>query len=368
MTTVNLEILENVPLAPLTTLGVGGQARFFVNAGSIDEVEQALRFASDRQLELFILGGGSNVVISDRGFNGLVVRIAVCGIKERRIKRAANASIPPATTGNAPEIVALDVGAGVAWDDFVAVCVGNNYGGVECLSGVPGSVGGTPVQNVGAYGQEVSETIVSVLAYDLHERCVRELQNQDCGFSYRTSAFNSTQRGRYIILLVTYALQPGARPVLRYADLEELLQSNPTPTLAEVREAVLKIRARKGMVVNPDDPDSRSAGSFFKNPILSPEQFAQLEQETAARGLNVPRYPALSRQNKISAAWLVENSGFYKGYSQGAVGISNKHTLAIVNRGGATASEIVALRDEIQSRVEQAWGVRLDPEPVFVGF
>jgi UDP-N-acetylmuramate dehydrogenase len=372
MTTVNLEILENVPLAPLTTLGVGGQARFLVHAHSMDEVEQALRFAREGRLKVFILGGGSNVVISDRGFDGLVLQMAIDGITERRAKAGAGAGAEDANRGAATETacerVTLDVGAGVDWDEFVALCVSRNYGGVECLSGIPGSVGGTPVQNVGAYGQEVSETIVSVLAYDLHEHRVRELQHEDCGFSYRSSVFNSTERGRYIILLVTYRLQPGALPALRYGDLEELFASKPEPTLAEVREAVLKVRARKGMVIHPNDPDSRSAGSFFKNPILSPEQFAELEQKTAARGLKAPRYPALSQQSKISAAWLVENSGFYKGYSQGAVGISSKHALAIINRGGARAAEIVALRNEIQSKVEQTWGVRLEPEPVFVGF
>ncbi|HKR83764.1 MAG TPA: UDP-N-acetylmuramate dehydrogenase [Terriglobales bacterium] len=364
MSKVNLEILENVPLAPLTTLGVGGNARFFVRAHSLAELEPAIAFALDRQLNLFILGGGSNLVISDRGFDGLVLQIAVDGIEERRTERAPR----PGTAENAAGAVVLDVGAGVLWDAFVSFCVSKNYGGIECLSGIPGNVGGTPVQNVGAYGQEVSDTIVSVLVYDLHERCVRELQKVECGFSYRASVFNSTHRGRYIIALVTYALQPGAPPALRYADLRKHFQSKGNRTLGEVRDAVLKIRASKGMVINPNDPDSRSAGSFFKNPVLSDEQFAELEQKAAARGLEIPRYPALSQQHKIPAAWLVENSGFHKGFSLGAVGISTKHTLAIVNRGGARAAEIIALRDEIQSKVERTWGVELDPEPVFVGF
>lgn len=383
MTRDSLEILEYIPLAPLTTLGVGGHARFFVSARSVAEVEEAIGFAKNRQLDLFILGGGSNVVISDRGFNGLVLRIAVDGIDERQADAATSAvkhvqtaapGLQPSdlsdanTAESASGLVTLDVGAGVDWDDFVAICVSKNYGGVECLSGVPGSVGGTPVQNVGAYGQEVSETIVSVLAYDLHQRRVHVLQKEDCGFSYRTSVFNSTQRGRYVILRVTYTLQLGSPAALRYADLQQLFASTGRPTLAEVREAILKIRASKGMVINPHDPDSRSVGSFFKNPVLSAEQFAQLVQKAAARGLNVPCYPALSQQSKISAAWLVENSGFHKGYFEGAVGISTKHALAIVNRGRARAEEIIALRDEIQTKVEQTWGVRLDPEPVFVGF
>lgn len=372
MTKAKPEILENIPLAPLTSLGVGGQARFFASAHSIAEVEQATAFARDQELDLFILGGGSNLVVSDRGFNGLVLQIAISGIEERPAEdqptpEASDSNLAVAV-GEATAPVTIEVGAGVDWDEFVARCVSSNYGGVECLSGIPGSVGGTPVQNVGAYGQEVSETIVSVLAYDLSEQRVRVLQRQDCGFSYRTSIFNSTERGRYIILFATFALQPGAPAALRYADLQKHFASHPAPALAEVRDAVLKIRASKGMVLNPDDPDCRSAGSFFKNPVLSAEQFAQLEQKAALRGLQVPRYPALSRQSKVSAAWLVENSGFHKGHSEGAAAISTKHSLAIVNRGGAMASEIVTLSKEIQSKVERIWGVRLDPEPVFVGF
>jgi len=259
------------------------------------------------------------------------------------------------------------VGAGVAWDSFVAQCVSANCGGAECLSGIPGSVGGTPVQNVGAYGQEVSETIVSVLVYDLAESRVRELTQPECGFTYRTSVFNSSQAGRYVILRVVYELHAGAEPELKYADLQKHFGER-KPALAEVREAVLEIRASKGMLIRPGDPDSRSAGSFFKNPVLSAQQFEHLQQKAAERGLEVPSYPALSQRNKVSAAWLVENSGFHKGDSKGAVGISSKHALAIVDRGGATAADVIALRDEILAKVEQTWGVRLEPEPVFVGF
>jgi UDP-N-acetylmuramate dehydrogenase len=353
MTTPDIEIRENVPLAPLTTLGVGGAARFFVKARSVAEVEQAVAFARDGELDLFVLGGGSNLVISDRGFDGLVVQIAIEGIDESQHQGR----------------VLLDAGAGVNWDEFVALCMAGGYGGVECLSGIPGSVGGTPVQNVGAYGQEVSETIVSVLAYDLAEERVRELAKSECGFSYRTSIFNSSQRGRYVILRVTYELKPDAEPKLDYTDLQKhFAEHNGTLTIAEMRDAVLKVRASKGMVISPGDPNSRSAGSFFKNPVLSAEQYEELAQRAAARGLKVPSYPALSQQSKVPAAWLVENSGFHKGYQKGSVGISTKHALAIVNRGGATAADITALRDDIQAKVEQMWGVRLQPEPVFVGF
>lgn len=350
MTRPELQIQENVPLAPLTTLGVGGSARYFCAAKSVEEVEQAVGFARGRGLKLFVLGGGSNVVVADRGFDGLVLRVAILGIDESTV-------------------AVLNVGAGVSWDEFVAFCVARAYGGVECLSGIPGSVGGTPVQNVGAYGQEVSETIASVLVYDLAESLIRELPSQDCGFAYRSSIFNTSQRGRYIILRVRYELKLGAEPALRYADLQRYFAGrHRKPTLSDVRGAILKIRASKGMVIDPNDTDSRSAGSFFKNPVLSAEGFARLSAKAAARGLKVPSYPALTQQSKVSAAWLVENSGFHKGYVKERAGISNKHALALVNRGGATAAEVVALRDEIQSKVEQEWGVSLDSEPVFVGF
>jgi UDP-N-acetylmuramate dehydrogenase len=348
-----MELQENVPLAQLTTLGVGGPARFFVKAGSADEVEQAVLFAQQRKLALFVLGGGSNLVISGRGWDGLVLRIGILGIKE----------------GEQQGKAFFEVGAGVDWDNFVAQSVSRNCAGVECLSGIPGSVGGTPVQNVGAYGQEVSETIVSVLAFDLGKNKVREMDAAECGFGYRASMFNTTERGRYIILRVTYVLIPNGQPSLRYADLQKYFAARDgTPSLSETREAVRRIRASKGMLISPGDPDSRSAGSFFKNPVLSGAQHEELVRRAAEHNLQVPSYPALSQQQKVSAAWLVENSGFRKGYGSGRVGISNKHGLAIVNRGGANASDVVALKDEIQTRVEQTWGIRLEPEPVFVGF
>jgi UDP-N-acetylmuramate dehydrogenase len=348
-----MELQENVPLAPLTTLGVGGSARYFVKATSADEVEQAVGFAQQRKLSLFVLGGGSNLVVSDRGWDGLVLNIGILGIKEsEELGRAF-----------------FEVGAGVDWDEFVAHSVSRNCAGVECLSGIPGSVGGTPVQNVGAYGQEVSETIVSLLAFDLGKNKVREMDAAECGFGYRTSIFNTTERGRYIILRVTYALTGDGKPHLRYADLQKYFAGRDgMESLSETREAVRRIRASKGMLISPGDPDSRSAGSFFKNPVLSGAQHEELVRRAAERTLQVPSYPALSQQHKISAAWLVENSGFKKGYGNGRVGISNKHALAIVNRGGATAADIVALKDEIQARVEQTWGIRLEPEPVLVGF
>jgi UDP-N-acetylmuramate dehydrogenase len=345
-----IEVQENVALGPLTTMGVGGKARVFVRAQSVDDVEEAVALARGRGLALFVLGGGSNLLVSDRGWDGLVLRIGNSGIEDR----------------SEGAVTVFDVGAGVDWDEFVAHAVARRCGGIECLSGIPGSVGGTPVQNVGAYGQEVSETIVSVLAFDLSENRVRDLTASECGFSYRASIFNTSQRGRYIILRVSYRLASDGVPSLRYADLQKYFVGRGKPSLGEVREAVLEIRASKGMVLRVGDPGT--AGSFFKNPVLSASQHEELVRRAAQRGLEVPSYPALSSQRKVSAAWLVENSGFRKGYVRGHAGISSKHALAIVNLGGATAGEIVGLKDEIQAGVEKAWGVRLEAEPVLVGF
>ncbi|MGA9496190.1 MAG: UDP-N-acetylmuramate dehydrogenase [Terriglobales bacterium] len=357
-----MTIHENVPLAPLTTLQVGGSARYFAEAKREDEVLEAVLFATSRSLPLFVLGGGSNLVIADSGWPGLVLRIALGGITSPTTKDA---------TGNA---VLFSVGAGVNWDDFVAQAVVQNCAGVECLSGIPGSVGGTPVQNVGAYGQEVSDTIESVRVLDLRttdstEGRIVVLPKPAIGFRYRTSIFNSSERGRYIILRVNYRLKRGGAPGLKYADLQKYFAETKTaPSLAETRAAVREIRRSKGMLIVPGDEDCRSAGSFFKNPVLSEEQFKDLAERAAAKELEIPSYPALNERHKVSAAWLVEHSGFSKGYAAGAVGISHKHALALINRGDARASDIVRLKDEIQQGVQQAWGILLDPEPVFVGF
>lgn len=348
-----LDIQQNVPLRSLTTIGVGGNARYFLKAQAVDEVAAGVRVAQARELPLLVLGGGSNLVISEQGWQGLVIQIAIPGIRQC----------------SSSDEGTFEVGAGVDWDVFVAHSVSLGYGGIECLSGIPGSVGGTPVQNVGAYGQEVSQTIFSVLVFDCAEDRVRRLTAQECGFSYRRSLFNSDAPGRYLILHINYRLVLGALPSLGYTDLQKYFAGRSAPpTLKETREAVCKIRAAKGMLISPNDPDSRSVGSFFKNPVLTPVAFARVRAKARERNLEVPNYPALSEQKKISAAWLVENSGFQKGYSRGRVGLSSKHALAIVNRGGATADEVIELKNEIQRRVAETWGLRLDPEPVLVGF
>lgn len=346
-------ITENVPLAPLTTLKVGGPARYFVEAQSIPEVSEAVEFSRSKNLPLFVLGGGSNLVISDAGWPGLVLKIGNTGINHR----------------HGHDEVIFEAGAGEDWDKFVGLAVAHNCSGIECLSGIPGNVGGTPVQNVGAYGQEVANTIESVLALDLRDGQLHELCKEACGFSYRTSIFNTSERGRYIILQVNYTLKHGGDAYIAYADLKKYFAGwSEKPTLANTRDAVRRIRAGKGMVLTPGDDDCRSAGSFFKNPILSAERYERLTARAAAKNLQIPNYPALDAQKKVSAAWLVEHSGFSRGYGNGSVGISRKHALAIVNRGNATAAEIVVFKEDIQQRVREIWDVLLEPEPVFVGF
>ncbi|HXO36280.1 MAG TPA: UDP-N-acetylmuramate dehydrogenase [Candidatus Acidoferrales bacterium] len=351
-----MQLLENIPLAPLTTIKVGGMARYFVEAKDTGEVQEAVTFARTRALPLFVLGGGSNLVVADSGWPGLVLKIAVGGIVQRAGRDEDGKVI-------------FEAGAGESWDKFVSRAVMARCAGVECLSGIPGNVGGTPVQNVGAYGQEVAETIVSVQVFDLRDGEIRELCREACGFSYRSSIFNSSESGRFIVLGVSYALTPEGKPRIRYADLERHFAGRETtPDLAETREAVRHIRALKGMLIVAGDPDCLSAGSFFKNPVISPEQHEDVRKRAAAKGLTLPSYPALEKSKKISAAWLVEHSGFAKGYGMGRAGISSKHALAIVNRGAATAAEVIALKDQIQHRVEEIWGIHLEPEPVMVGF
>jgi UDP-N-acetylmuramate dehydrogenase len=347
---------ENVSLAPLTTFKIGGPARHFVEAKSTTDVQEAVSFAQSHNLPLFVLGGGSNLVVSDAGWPGLILKVAIAGIEQDGASDDDGRTV-------------FHVGAGESWDRFVSHAVVARCAGVECLSGIPGSVGGTPVQNVGAYGQEVSETIASVEAFDLRDGQVRELCREACGFSYRSSIFNTSERGRFIILRVSYTLAPEGEPRIAYVDLKRHFAGRETlPNLAEVREAVRHIRALKGMLIVTGDPDCQSAGSFFKNPVLTEEQHEELKKRASTRGLTVPSYPALETHKKVSAAWLVEHSGFNKGYGAGNVGISSKHALAIVNRGGASAAEVLALKEQIQLRVEEIWGVRLQPEPVIVGF
>jgi len=341
-----LQVRENIPLAPFTTLRVGGPARFFVRAASESDVQQAIKFATERGLPLFVLGGGSNVVVADSGFTGLVLMIAIAGFAHHPDDESI-----------------VTVGAGENWDAFVSGCVKRGLAGVECLSGIPGTVGGTPVQNVGAYGQEVSETIRAVRCFDLRSGTVVTLSNDACEFGYRRSVFNTTERGRYVVLDVTFELRRGGAPKITYRDLAGRFGDR-QPTLIDTRKAVLDIRRAKSMVIDDGDPNSRSAGSFFKNPVVT----SATHQKIASEFGDVPGFAQPDGTIKIPAAWLIERTGFYKGYAVGPVGLSTKHTLAIVNRGGATAAEIVQFASAIQKRVVDVFGIELRPEPVFIGF
>ncbi len=338
----------------MTTLGVGGPARWLVEAEDAEDLLAAVRFARERGVPFFVMGGGSNLLVSDEGFPGVVIHFAGRGRIE--VKRQ-----------NGTATVSAD--AGVEWDSLVLFALKRNLGGMECLAGIPGSVGGTPVQNVGAYGQEVSRTIARVCAVDLEAEKEVELTPAECGFSYRQSIFNTTKRGRFAITRVDYGLTPDASPHLEYRDLKSHFTGKGKPTLMETASAVRAIRASKGMLLSENDPDSRSAGSFFKNPIVPVELVPKVAAIRGCKAEEVPQFPAgADGKTKLSAAWLIELAGFQRGFVMGNVGLSRKHVLAIVNRGGATAAEIVALRDAVVDAVRAKTGIALEQEPVLVGF
>jgi UDP-N-acetylmuramate dehydrogenase len=335
-------------LAPLTTIKLGGPAKRLIEAHSEAEAIESVREADATGEPVLVLAGGSNVVIADEGFPGTVVRLLTSGITRH---------------GDSE----LEVQAGEPWDPFVASAVAESLAGVECLSGIPGSVGATPIQNVGAYGQEVSDTITRVRVYDRRAQQVEELEPAECEFTYRSSAFKRNP-GRWLVLSVTFALHRDreSRPI-RYAELARKLDValGETAALAEVREAVLELRRDKGMVIDRDDPDSVSVGSFFTNPILGPEEIDEIARRA---GVRPPAFPEPDGRVKTSAAWLVERAGFERGYGMpGPAAISTKHTLALTNRGGATTAQLLALAHEVADGVERELGVRLVPEPVLVG-
>ena len=344
-----MKILENISLAEYTTLGIGGPARWLGEAASEAEIAQASDWARGRGVPLFVLGGGSNVLVADAGFDGLAMHIALQEMEQ--------------------EGELLSAAAGTPWDDCVEQALAANCAGLECLAGIPGTVGGTPVQNVGAYGQEVSTVIERVRAFDRLALDFVEFTNAECGFAYRKSRFNTTDRGRYVVTRVDYRLRQNGGPTLTYAELKaHFNEREKKPSLVEVAEAVRGIRRSKSMLLVEGDPDCRSAGSFFKNPSVAPEVAERVRQIAADLGIALRAFPAEAGQVKIPAAWLIEQAGFYKGYTKGAAGISSRHTLALVNRGGATATEILALAEQIANAVEAKFGIRLEMEPEMVGF
>jgi UDP-N-acetylmuramate dehydrogenase len=341
-------VRDGVPLAPMTTLRLGGPAARLAEVSTEEDVALAVRDARARSERLFVLGAGSNVVVGDDGFPGLTVRMAIRGIAVR---------------AHGEDVIA-DVGAGEDWDALVARAVDEGWSGIESISGVPGQVGATPVQNVGAYGQEVCQTIVSVRAYDRASNGFVDLDAGACGFAYRSSIFKRSDR--WIVTRVRFAFPARREGTVRYAELSRTLgvaEGSLAPARA-VRDAVVWLRRSKGMVLDPADPESVSVGSFFVNPVVD----AAAERDVASRaGAAPPAFDAPDGKRKLAAGWLVERAGFTKGWGSGRVGVSRKHALALVHRGGGTTRELLALARSIRDGVRERFGVVLEPEPVFVG-
>ncbi|MBI2015693.1 MAG: UDP-N-acetylmuramate dehydrogenase [Candidatus Rokubacteria bacterium] len=338
-----------VPLAPLCTLGVGGSARWFVEAADEATVRAALDWARARDAGLRVLGGGSNLVVADAGVDGLVVKIALRGVETRE-------------AGGAVELTAA---AGEPWDELVAAAVGRGWAGLESLSGIPGLVGATPIQNVGAYGQDVGDTVTAVRALDTQDGRVVTLARDDCGFAYRDSRFKSGEPGRFVVLAVTYRLRPGGAPAVTYDDIARHLEARGVarPSLADVRQSVLAVRRAKSMTLDdPTDPNRRSCGSFFTNPVVSAAEADRIAG--LARDPAMPRWPQPDGRVKIPAAWLIERAGFARGDADGPVGLSTRHALAVVAHDGARAADVVAFARRLQDAVLARFGVGLTWEPV----
>lgn len=336
-------------LAAHTTLRVGGPALAWLEPETEADLIEAVRTADEAGEPLLILGGGSNLVVADAGFAGTVVHTGrLRGVHTEDVAACAGAFV--------------NVAAGEPWDAFVAETISRRQVGIEALSGIPGLVGATPIQNVGAYGQEVSQTIARVRVYDRQERRIVTRSTVDCHFGYRTSVFKGIP-DRFVVLTVSFQFRLGtmSEPV-RYSELARALGVEPgdRAPLGAVRQAVLELRRGKGMVLNADDHDTWSAGSFFTNPLVSAAVAADLPSDA-------PRYPQPDGSVKTSAAWLIEHAGFSRGYGSGLARISTKHTLALTNRGGATTAAVLELARQVRDGVEQAYGVRLVPEPVLVG-
>jgi UDP-N-acetylmuramate dehydrogenase len=348
-------VLHDVPLAPRTTLELGGPARHLVTVTDESSLVEALGWAQTQALPVLVLGGGSNLVIGDDGWDGLVVHMAMRGFEHER------------SAGR----LTLRVGAGEPWDALVARTVREGWAGLECLSGIPGSAGATPIQNVGAYGQEVSEVIAAVHVWDRVDGRRRVLAPAECGFGYRDSAFKRHPE-RAVVLAVDLELRPGGAPTLRYAELARAFEGAASPSLAAVRERVLELRRSKSMVLDPGDPNRRSVGSFFTNPVVEAAVAEAVAEQALREGLveraaAVPRFATEDGRVKLAAAWLIEAAGFCKGERRGAVGISSRHALALVHHGGGRTRELLALAEEIQAGVRARFGIELRPEPVLVG-
>ncbi len=347
----------DVPLAPLTSLELGGAARHLAKISDVAGAVEAVRWARQHEQPVVVLGGGSNVVVADDGVRGLVLQAAVRGLV---IARDGDRSL-------------VTAGAGEVWDEVVAETVSHGFAGIECLSGIPGLVGATPIQNVGAYGQEVGDVVESLHVLDLESLEEKVFPAGECGFGYRSSVFRECP-GRYLVLDVTYRLRPGGAPTLVYEELRSAVEVyGSSPGVADVREAVLRLRRSKSMVLDPDDPNRRSAGSFFVNPVVDRDQLSGCNRRAREAGIltggdRVPSFDIADGRFKVPAGWLIERAGFHKGLLRGPVGISSAHALALVHHGGGSATELVALAKEIRDGVRTTFGITLRPEPVFLGF
>lgn len=343
-------ILKKVYLAPYTTLNIGGPAKYFTNITSVDELVSAISWAKSKKIPVFILGGGSNIVISDTGFAGLVIKMDIKGIEI--LKRD-------------PEGILVKTNAGQTWDNFVSQTVDNNWAGIECLSGIPGTAGAAPIQNIGAYGQEVKNTITKVHVLDTSDLKIKTLSNKQCRFSYRNSVFK--KKKNFVVTSVTFRLYINGTPSLNYQALKDAFikehGSNYKPNLKEVREKVIQIRREKSMIFDPLDKNSMSVGSFFVNPIINKSHFAKLQKKY---GNAIPFWETENKKYKLAAAWLIEQSGFKRGFIYKNVGISEKHALSIINRGGGNFSEISELVEMILKKVKTDFNVLLDVEPYFL--
>lgn len=339
----------NVALAPFTTLKVGGAARWYVEAKDEADIAAAIAWAGERGIPVFVLGGGSNLVIADAGIDGLVLHVRISGV----------------TWSRDDDTTLVTAGGGEDWDALVSATVGRGLAGLECLSGIPGTVGATPVQNVGAYGQEVGRVIERVEVFDTRERRPVSLTAAECGFSYRMSRFKGVDAGRFIVTRVTFRLA-AAGPTIAYPDVIAYFQQRAimSPGLDDVREAVLAIRRRKGMVIDPADPDTRSVGSFFVNPVVGDDVHRALQRQFG----DVPSFAAGTGRVKVPAAWLIERAGIRRGYRMGLAAVSSKHPLALVSVPGGGAGDVIALAAHIKRRVTERFGIALSPEPVLAGF
>jgi UDP-N-acetylmuramate dehydrogenase len=346
-------LCQTTPLAAYTTLRLGGPARQLVTATSAGEIAESVRDAAAAGQPTLVLGGGSNAVIADEGFDGTVILLRSRGVRV------------VATDGG--DAVTIQVATGEPWDEVVTAAIDAGWSGLECLSGIPGAAGATPIQNVGAYGQEVAETITRVRVLDRLSDEIGWMSPVECRFGYRTSVFKRSDR--WVVLAVEFRLRRGSDSApIRYAELAHALgvplgRSAPLPV---VREAVLALRGGKGMVLDPDDPDTYSAGSFFTNPVLGPAAMAAVRQRTAGLG-ELPMWPSVDGLMKVSAAWLIERAGFQKGYGGRGVAISSKHTLALTNRGDGSTAALIDLAREIRDGVHARFGVTLHPEPELIG-